>query len=132
MLAAHLTPEQIASITGNLGGSYTRATTASRRTFAFGPGDSTAAQQFTLEYLQKKYGTIFDTIDKTFADFIRNYTGDSAGLMQAIGDFAAVMDALQDSPVPGLNIESLRAMQREGEKLNDTFNAGDERGGRNT
>jgi hypothetical protein len=32
------------------------------------------------------------------------------------------MNALQDSPVPGLDIESLRAMQREGEKLSDTFN----------
>jgi hypothetical protein len=30
--------------------------------------------------------------------------------------------ALQDSPVPGLDMESLRAMQREGEKLTDTFN----------
>jgi hypothetical protein len=122
-LAGGLTTDQIARITSNLGGSYATRNDGQPSTFAFGEGDTTAAQQFTLEYLQKKYGTVFDEIDHTFADFIRNYTGDSAGLMQAIGEFAAVMGALQDSPVPGLSIESLRAMQREGEKLNDTFNA---------
>jgi hypothetical protein len=121
-LASGLTPEQIATITGNLSGAYGTRNDGQPSTFAFGQGDDTAAQQLTLEYLQKKYGTIFDTIDHTFADFIRGYTGDSQGLLAEIGNFAAVMGALHDSPVPGLNIESLRAMQHEGEKLNDTFN----------
>jgi hypothetical protein len=122
LIAGTLSAATIATITRNLGGAYTTRNDGQPSQFAFGAGDETAGQQLTLEYLQKKYGTIFDQIDQTFADWIRSYTGDSGQLLQAIGDFAAVMNALQDSPIPGLDLESLRALQREGEKLSDTFN----------
>lgn len=122
IIAATLSAQQISTITANLAGPYTTRNDGQPAQFAFGKDDNTAPAQLTLEYLQKKYGTVFDEIDSTFAQYIRSFTGDSGELMQAIGEFAGVMSALQDSPVPGLDIDALRAMQREGEKLSDTFN----------
>lgn len=120
-LASRLPPAQIASITGRLTGSYTTRNDGQPAEFAFGKDDATAAQQLTLEYLQKKYGTIFDEIDTTFADFIRGYTGKSEDLLTAIIEFAGVMDALDASGIKGLNIATLRAFKKEGEDLGDTF-----------
>lgn len=120
-LASRLTPQQIASITGRLTGVYNTRNDGQPAEFAFGKDDSTAAQQLTLEYLQRKYGTVFDEIDTTFAEFIRGYTGKSEDLLKAIIEFAGLMDALDASGIKGLNITTLRAFKREGEELGDTF-----------
>ena len=120
-LASRLTPQQIASITGRLTGVYNTRNDGQPAEFAFGKDDATAAQQLTLEYLQKKYGTVFDEIDTTFAEFIRGYTGKSEDLLKAIIEFAGVMDALDASGIKGLNITTLRAFKKEGEELGDTF-----------
>jgi hypothetical protein len=123
IIASTLSATTIATITQNLGGAYTQRNDGQPAQFAFGAGDDTAAQQLTLEYLQKKYGTIFDSIDKTFADFIRSYTGDSGDLLKEIDAFARLFQALSNSGVPGLDIDALRNMQQAGESLTDTFNA---------
>lgn len=120
-IAGHLTAEQIARITGNLGGPYTTRNDGQPAQFAFGRGDETAAQQLTLEYLQKKYGTIFDEIDSGFAKFIRDYTGKSEDLLKEIGAFADLLNQLSAMNIKGLDITALRAMQAEGEKLGDTL-----------
>lgn len=121
-LAGRLTPAQIAAITGSLSGPYDTRNDGQPAEFAFGKGDGTAAQQLTLEYLQKKYGTVFDQIDTTFAAFIRGYTGKSEDLLKAIGEFAGILDGLDALGVKGLNIGTLRAFQKEGEELGTTFN----------
>jgi hypothetical protein len=89
--------------------------------FAFGKGDETAAQQLTLEYLQQKYGAVFDTIDTTFATFIRDYTGKSEDLLKEIGAFVGVMEGLRALNVNGLDLEGLRGFQRAGETLEQTL-----------
>jgi hypothetical protein len=91
--------------------------------FAFSSSDNTAPEQLTLEYLQHKYGAVFDQIDSQFADYIRSFSGNSQQLMGEIGHFVAFLQGVSQSPIPGLDVESLRAMQREGEKLTDTFNS---------
>jgi hypothetical protein len=123
-LAANLTPAQIAAITGSLA-TYNAA--GARRAdgqpaeFAFGKGDETAAQQLTLEYLQQKYGAVFDQIDTTFATFIRGYTGKSEDLLKEIGSFAAVLDGLNALDINGLDVAGLRGFQRAGETLEQTL-----------
>ncbi len=120
-LAGRLTPQQIAAITGRLGGAYSTRADGQPAEFAFGKDDTTAAEQLTSEFLKKKYGTIFDTLDATFAEFIRGYTGTAADLMKEIATFAGLLDALDATGIKGLNIETLRAFQKEGEDLGQTF-----------
>jgi hypothetical protein len=123
-LAAGLTPEQIAAISGSLAAynaSGARRADGQPAEFAFGKGDDTAAQQLTLEYLQQKYGAVFDQIDTTFATFIRDYTGKSEDLLREIGAFAAVLDGLRAMDINGLDVEGLRGFQRAGETLEQTF-----------
>lgn len=113
-LAAHLTTAQIGSVSNTLQG-------AAQREFAFGSRDTTSNDQLAREYLQQKYGTIFDLIDKTFADEIRNFTGSGEDLAKEIDAFTAFMDSLGEMGIAGLDIESLRGLQLEGEKLGDTL-----------
>ncbi len=120
-LAARMTPAQIAAISGRLTGAYSTRNDGQPAEFAFGKGDETAAAQLTLEFLQKKYGTIFDEIDTEFAAFIRGYTGKSEDLLKAIGEFAGLLDMLDATGIKGLNITTLRAFQKEGEELGATF-----------
>lgn len=120
-LAARMTPAQIAAITGRLGGAYSTRADGQPAEFAFGKDDTTAGAQLTLEFLQKKYATIFDEIDTEFAAFIRGYTGKSEDLLAAIGEFAGLLDMLDATGIKGLNIETLRAFQKEGEELGATF-----------
>lgn len=120
-LAARMTPAQIAAITGRLTGAYSTRNDGQPAEFAFGKDDGTAAQQLTMEFLQKKYGTIFDEIDGEFAKFIRGFTGTSEELLTAIGEFAGLLDMLDATGIKGLNIETLRAFQKEGEELGATF-----------
>ena len=120
-LAGHLTAEQIAQITANLGGAYTTRNDGQPSTFAFDRNDTTAAAQLTLEYVQKKYSAVFDVLDTKFAEFIRGYTGKAEDLLAAIGEFASLLDALDASGIKGLNIEALRAFQLQGEDIGATF-----------
>lgn len=120
-LAARMTPAQIAAISGRLTGAYSTRNDGQPAEFAFGKGDETAAAQLTLEFLQKKYGTIFDEIDTEFAAFIRGYSGKSEDLLKAIGEFAGLLDMLDATGIKGLNITTLRAFQKEGEELGATF-----------
>lgn len=120
MLGRGLSADQIARITGNLAG-YNRRTDGQPAEFAFGKGDGTASAQLTLEFLKAKYGVVFDEIDKTFADFIRGYTGKSEDLLQQIGSFAQLVESLAGTSIKGLSLDSLRAMQRDGEELAATM-----------
>lgn len=120
-LAARMTPAQIAAITGRLAGPYSTRSDGQPAEFAFGKDDQTAGAQLTLEFLQKKYATIFDEIDTEFAAFIRGYTGKSEDLLKAIGEFAGLLDMLDATGIKGLNITTLRAFQKEGEELGATF-----------
>lgn len=108
-LARGLSADQIARITGNLTG-YNQRTGGGPAEFAFGKDDDTASQQLTLEFLKAKYGVVFDELDKTFADFIRGYTGKSEDLLAEIGKMAGVLDAIAGTDIKGLNLESLRAI----------------------
>lgn len=121
IIAATLTSSQVSTITANLAGAYTTRTDGQPATFAFGKGDNTAGAQFTLEYLQKKYGTVFDEIDKKFADFVRGYTGKSEDLIKEISAFAEILRSLSALNLAGLDIASLRAMQHDGEEIGATF-----------
>ncbi len=121
IIATHLTAEQIATITANLAGPYTTRADGQPAEFAFGKGDENAGQALTLEYLQKKYGTVFDQIDTTFANFIRGYTGRSEDLLKEIDAFVQIMEALSGTGIKGFDVAALRAMQREGETLGATF-----------
>jgi hypothetical protein len=119
-----LTDAQRAAISGSLAAynaSGARRADGQPAEFAFGKGDDTAAQQLTLEYLQQKYGAVFDTIDTTFATFIRDYTGKSEDLLKEIGSFAAVLESLRVMDINGLDVEGLRGFQRAGETLEQTF-----------
>lgn len=123
-LALRLTPDQIARITEGLTGYNApgaRRTDGQPAEFAFGKNDDSAAGQLTLEYLQQKYGRVFDEIDTQFAQFIRGYTGTSEDLLTAIGEFAGVLNGLDALDIAGFNIGTLRAFQREGEELGATF-----------
>lgn len=122
VLAGSLSSAQIASIQAQLGG-YNRRTDGQPAEFAFGSGDDTASAQLTLEFLKVKYGEIFDEIDTNFAAFVRGYTGRSEDLLKAIGDMAALVDALGNSEINGLNLDSLRAMAGPNGDLAQTFAA---------
>ncbi len=120
-LARHLSPESIDRIITNLAGPYTTRADGQPSTFAFDPEDTTAGAQLTLEYLKKKYGTVFDEIDSTFADFIRGFTGTADELVQQIVGFAQILDALDQMNITGLDIEALRAFQQDGETIEQTL-----------
>lgn len=113
-LAAQLSAAQISSITGNLQNS-------AQREFAFGARDTTSNDQIGREYLQQKYGAIFDEIDTTFAKFIREYTGKAEDLAKEIDAFTAFIDQVSKSGAKGMNIDALRKMQLEGEELGATM-----------
>ena len=122
VLARHLSADSIDRIVASLAGPYATRADGQPSEFAFGRGqEAEAAAQLTLEYLQKKYGTIFDEIDGTFADFIRSYTGKSEDLLAEIGAFVSILDQLTRLDIPGLDVSALRAMARDGEALGDTF-----------
>jgi len=115
-LATHLSATQMDPIRTNL-------QSQNAREFAFPRGDDTAAEQLTLDYLQRKYGTIFDQIDTKFAAFIRGYTGKSEDLVTQITQFATLLDQIDQSGLKGLNITSLRAIAGEGGDLGATLTA---------
>lgn len=121
IIAGTISSETIARITANLAGPYLTRNDGQPSEFAFGKGDDNAGPALTLEYLQKKYGTVFDEIDKTFADFIRGYTGKAEDLVKEISAFASLLQSLQRMGIKGLDIAALRAMQRDGEQIGDTF-----------
>lgn len=122
-LSRRLTAGQITSVQGRLSAYNTSGTRADGQPaeFAFGKDDDTAAGQLTLEYLKVKYGAVFDEIDSEFAAFIRGYTGKSEDLLKAIGEFAGVLDGLDAIGIPGLDLESLKGFQKQGEELGQTF-----------
>ncbi|MBL8518185.1 MAG: hypothetical protein JNM76_14585 [Betaproteobacteria bacterium] len=120
LLAGGLSSEQMAAIQAQLAG-YNRRTDGQPAEFAFSKDDKTAAAQLTLEYLKVKYGTVFDQIDKTFADYVRAYTGTSEDLVKEIGLFAQLVQQLSGATVKGLSLENLRKMQTEGEELGTTL-----------
>ena len=100
---------------------------ASQYEFAFPKGDGTAGEQLSMAYLKSKYGTVFQELDKTFADFVRNFTGSAEDLQKAIAEESAVLGLLADTSsdilnkIPGLTIDGLRDMQQAGEDLAATF-----------
>jgi hypothetical protein len=95
--------------------------------FAFPEGDQTAAEQIAKELLQSRYGTLFELIDKSFAEQIKGWAGTSTELQSFIESALGLFESISGSSIKGLNIDSLRAMAREGEALGDTMNrvAGD-------
>lgn len=123
IIAGTLSAATIAQITTNLGAPYTTRNDGQPAQFAFGQNDNTAAQQLTLEFLQHKYGIIFDSIDKGFADFIRSFTGTAEDLLKKIGEESAVLKAIHDSTglLHTLTPEALRAMAQGGESIGQTF-----------
>jgi len=122
VLARHLSADSIDRIVASLAGPYATRADGQPSEFAFARGqEGEAAAQLTLEYLQKKYGTIFDEIDGTFAEFIRSYTGKSEDLLAEIGAFVTILEQLSQLDIPGLDVSALRAMARDGEALGDTF-----------
>ncbi len=102
-------------------------TAAGRRTdgqpaqFAFPEGDQTAAEQIAKELLQSRYGTLFGLIDKSFAEQIKSFAGTSTELQAFIEAALGLFESLDGTKVKGLNIDSLRAMQRQGEELGATM-----------
>lgn len=119
-LAKMLTDSQKQRISAALG-------SASQYEFAFPKGDGTAGEQLSMAYLKSKYGTVFQELDKTFADFVRNFTGSAEDLQKAIAEESAVLGLLADTSadilgkIPGLTIDGLRGMQQAGEDLATTF-----------
>lgn len=95
--------------------------------FAFPEGDQTAAEQIAKELLQSRYGTLFGLIDKSFAEQIKSWAGTSTELQAFIESALGLFESLAGTKIKGLNIETLRALSREGEELGDTMNrvAGD-------
>lgn len=125
IIAATLSSAQIATITQNLGAAYTTRNDGQPAQFAFGPDDHTAPAQLTLEYLQHKYGIIFDSIDSTFADFIRHFTGTSEELLQQIGQEAQFLNSIsliaRSIGATTLTLDAVRGFQMAGETLQQTF-----------
>lgn len=119
-LAKMLTDSQKTRISAALG-------SASQYEFAFPKGDQTAGEQLSLAYLKSKYGAVFDELDKTFADFVKNFTGSAEDLQKAIANEAAVLGMLKDAgadllgKLPDLTVDGLRKVQQAGEELSDTF-----------
>lgn len=89
--------------------------------FAFPEGDETAAEQIAKELLQSRYGTLFGLIDQSIADQVKNFSGTSTELQTFIVQMLDLFDALSGTGIKGLNIDTLRAMSREGEALGDTL-----------
>ncbi|MGE0358933.1 MAG: phage tail length tape measure family protein [Burkholderiales bacterium] len=118
-----LGPAGTASASANLA-AYTGAglrTDGQPAQFAFPEGDATAAEQIAKELLQSRYGILFDEIDAEISSQVRNWAGDSTSLQQFIETMLGVVEGLGQLNLLGLNVESLRAMKREGESLDQTF-----------
>lgn len=113
-IAKLLTSDQIAAAIGRLNN-------AQSREFSFPKGDGTASEQLSLEFLKIKYSAVFADLDKTFADYIRNFSGNSQDLIKEIGTMTAVFESLSQTTIRGLTLDALRAFQLEGENLADTF-----------
>lgn len=90
--------------------------------FAFPEGtDKEAAEQLAKELLQSRYGTLFAEVDASIADQVKNWSGDSASLETFIETMLGVIEGLGKLNITGLDLESLKAMQKEGESLDQTF-----------
>ena len=121
-LAKLLTDSQKQRISSALG-------SASQYEFAFPKGDGTAGEQLSVAYLKSKYGVVFEELDKTFADFVKNFTGSAEDLQKAIADESTVLAMLGDASaeilgkIPGLTIDGLRDMERAGDSPADVVQA---------
>lgn len=80
------------------------------------------AEQIFKELLQSRYGILFEGIDQTIADTIKEWSGSSSELASFVDEVLDVIEALSGLGIKGLDITALQAMQREGEGLGDTFN----------
>jgi hypothetical protein len=121
IIAGTLTASQIQQITQNLNGVDTTRNDGQPGEFAFGKGDGTAGEQLSLEFLQHKYGIVFDTIDKTFAETIRHWTGTASDLATQITTEASILAAIPQVHLKGLDMDALRGFQTQGETIDQTF-----------
>lgn len=91
-------------------------------TFGIPPGsEREGAEQIARELLQSRYGILFEGIDKGIAEQIRAWSGTSTELQAFIEQMLGIIEGLSGSGIKGLDITALRAMQREGEDLGQTF-----------
>jgi len=114
LIARNMSAAQIAAATSRLNG-------VTGREFSFPKGDPTASEQLLLEFTKLKYAAVFKDLDKTFSDYIANFTGKSDDLIKAIGEMAGVMDVLASSSIKGLTLDALRAFQQGTESLGQTL-----------
>ena len=122
-LASRLTPAQMAAIRSGLAAYNTSGTRwdGQPAEFAFGKGDSTAAEQLSIEYLKQKYSVVFGQIDKDFAKFVMDFTGTADELLKKISDYAGVLDGIDALGLKGLDVAALKGFQKDGEELGDTL-----------
>ncbi len=87
-----------------------------------------AIEKASKFFLQQRYGTIFDEINATIAQKIKDFTGTADELIQFLTDTFSVMEALKQS-APQMKavfgqdvaIGDVLAQQKEGESLAQTF-----------
>lgn len=122
--AAILGPEGAAAASARLS-AYTGTglrTDGQPAQFAIPPGaEREGAEQIAKELLQSRYGILFEEIDKGIAEQIRAWSGTSTDLQAFIEQTLAIIEGLSGSGIKGLDISALKAMQREGEDLGQTF-----------
>lgn len=88
---------------------------------AFPEGDANAAEAIAMELLRSRYGILFEQIDKELAEQVRSFGGNSQELQAFIESMLGLLEGLGSVNLRGLNLETLRAFQRDGEELTATF-----------
>jgi hypothetical protein len=87
-----------------------------------------AIEKASKFFLQQRYGTVFDEINATIAQKIKDFTGTADELIQFLTDTFSVMEALKQSAPQmkavfgqDVGIGDVLAQQKEGESLAQTF-----------
>ena len=87
-----------------------------------------AIEKASKFFLQQRYGAVFDEINATIAQKIKDFTGTADELIQFLTDTFSVMEALKQSAPQmkavfgqDVGIEDVLAQQKEGESLAQTF-----------
>lgn len=125
LVDALLSPEQTAAIRARLGSVINPDWIG----FDDEASAKTAIGKASKEFLQTRYGAVFDEVDAKIAATVRGFAGGSEELLKYVGEVIAVMQLLKTNAADfahliggTLSIADLSAVQAEGESLLQTLN----------
>lgn len=122
LVDALLSPAQTAAIREKLG------SLINPDWIGFDGNPTEAISKASKEFLQTRYGAVFDEVDAKTAASIRNFKGNAEELLKYIGETVAVMQLLKTNAADftkviggALTLTDLGAVQKEGESLIQTL-----------